>query len=252
MKITIIIPCYNSETTIKDCLSSIKNQSYKNYEIKLINNLSTDNTLKIVNTFNFHDIEITNESDTGIYNAINKGIKKAKGEIIAVLHSDDMYYNNEVLQNIIDTFNKKLTKIIYGNLIYVKRLDTNSILRYWVSSQFKTGLFFKGWSPPHPSFFVKRDLYTTYGIYNEELGNSADIELMYRYLEKYSIKSTYINKIFVKMRYGGSSNRSLRTILSQNFKILKFLKIHKKPILIFNFIIFKFFNRLMQFLSKPK
>ncbi len=252
MKISIIIPCHNSEETIYECLLSIQGQSYKNYEIKLVNNLSTDNSLKIVNTFNFKDIEIINENDKGIYDAINKGIEKSEGEIISILHSDDMYYDSQVLQNVVDGFNKNLVKIIYGNLIYVKRKNTNSIIRYWVSNSFKKGSFLKGWSPPHPSFFVKRDLYLIHGKYNLEIGNSADIELMHRYLETYAIKSTYVNKIFIKMRYGGSSNKNLQGIINQNLKILKFLKINKNPFLIFNFITFKFYNRFIQFLVKPK
>jgi len=140
---------------------------------------------------------------------------------------------------------------VYGNLIYVKKHNINKILRFWRSRQFEKGDFYKGWSPAHPSFFVKKILYKKIGLYKINLGNSSDFELMYRYLEKHNIKSKYINKTFVTMRYGGSSNKSLFNIFNQNLTIINILNIKYKPIKLITFMYAKIVNRLMQFIKRP-
>lgn len=250
MLISIIIPCYNSEETIKDCLNSIKEQSYKNFEIKIIDNLSTDKTLSIIDEFDFSHIEIISQRDSGIYDAINKGISLSNGEIISVLHSDDLFYDRNVLSEIANCFFKKDVNIIYGNLIYVKRRELNKIIRFWRPGKFIRGSFLKGWSPPHPSFFVKKKTFLQFGKYNTTIGNPADIELMHRYLEIFNIKSIYIDKIFVKMRYGGQSNKSLKNILVQNYSILKFLKINKNIFKVLKFIFHKLTDRINQIIKR--
>ena len=155
-KITIITPTFNSAQTIKLNIQSIQNQSYINWEHLIIDNQSVDNSLEIINK-NF-DLrrKVLSEKDDGIYDAINKGINIAKGEIISILHSDDMFFDNNTLKEVINKFNTCKTDIVYGNLIYVRKNDITKILRYWKSCEFKSGLFNKGWSPPHPSFFVKK------------------------------------------------------------------------------------------------
>ena len=151
MLISIIIPTFNSEKTIRDNLNSIKQQSYLNYEIIIIDNNSIDKTLDIITEHNFTNIKIIKEKDRGIYDAINKGIKNSRGNIISVLHSDDYYFNNQVLSVIAGKFldNSKLN-IVYGDLIYVGKDNTNLVLRYWKAGLFKDNSFLKGWHPPHP------------------------------------------------------------------------------------------------------
>ena len=252
MKISIITPTFNSQETIKDNINSIIRQDYKNWEQIIIDNISTDETLNIVSQFNNNKITFVSEKDKGIFDAINKGILKASGDIISILHSDDFFYDNTSLSNIINCFINNQTDIVYGNLIYVKKSNKEKILRYWKSNQYKKGIFFKGWSPPHPSFFVKKKVYEQHGNYNISLGNSSDFDLMYRFLEINKIHSIYIDKIIVSMRYGGKSNKNIKTILSQNLIIFNILKINKNIFKIISFIFFKLINRFKQFLKMPK
>lgn len=247
-KITVITPTFNSANTILANLASVKNQKYKNLEHIIIDNKSVDGTLNLIKKQNDKRIKIVSEQDNGIYDAINKGIKLAKGEIISILHSDDKYYNNHTLLNIINNFEDRNIDIIYGDLLYTKKNNLNKIIRYWKSTNYIQGMFFKGWSPPHPSFFVKKKIYQKFGLYSTKIGNPADIELMYRFLELKKVNNKYINKILIKMRYGGKSNKNFFEILKQNFQILNFLNL-KNPISVIKFIYFKFINRALQFIN---
>ncbi len=247
--ISIIIATHNSENTISDTLDSIKKQIYKNYEIIVIDKKSTDNTIKIVKK-NKLKSRIYIGRDTGIYDAINKGILKSKGDIISTLHSDDYYYDKYTLLNVIKAFQKKKVDIVYGNLLYVKKNNKNFIIRNWKSSVFKNNLFLKGWSPPHPTFFCKKKNYRIAGLYNKNIGNSADIELMYRFLQKQKFKSYFLNKVLVVMRYGGTSNNSIKNIVQQNLSTLKFLKIANNFFLVFFFFVAKAYLRVNQIIFR--
>ena len=244
---SIVIATFNSEKTIKECLKSVKTQSFENYEIVIIDNNSTDRSLKIIKKLNFKKIKIISETDTGIYDALNKGIKKSSGEVISILHSDDLYSNQNVLKNVYNKFSKNID-IVYGNLIYVQRNNINIPVRKWIGKLSNKNNFYKGWHPPHPTFFAKRTLYKKYGYYNNNIGNPADVELMFRFLIKHKISSRHLNRILIKMRYGGVSNKKLISILKQNLKILQILKIDKKPIKIFIFFVNKIKSRVNQFI----
>lgn len=198
------------------------------------------------------NIKFIIEKDEGIYDAINKGILNARGDIISLLHSDDIYYNSSALQIISEIFDQKKIDIVYGDLVYVKKNNLNKIIRYWKCSSFYPGRFLKGWHPPHPTFFVKKKIYNKYGLYKNHIGNSADVELMYRFLETNKISSFYLNKILIKMRYGGKSNKKLSSILSQNLAIVNFLGINKSLIKVLLFFFYKIINRSKQFYFKPK
>jgi len=249
--ISIIIATNNSENTIADTLASIKKQIYKNYEIIVIDKKSTDNTIKIVKNKKLKS-RIYIGADKGIYDAINKGILKSKGNIISILHSDDFYYDKHTLLNVSRTFYRYNVDIVYGDLLYVKKNNKNFVIRYWRSSAFVKNLFIRGWSPPHPTFFCTKKTYVAGKLYKTNLGNSSDIELMHRYLEIKGFRSKYLKKILVVMRYGGMSNNSIRKIISQNIVILKFLKIHKNLFATLNFFAHKLINRFMQFLYARK
>jgi len=146
------------------------------------------------------------------------------------------------------TFYKHNVDIVYGDLLYVKKNNKNFVIRYWRSGTFVKNLFIRGWSPAHPTFFCTKKTYVAGKLYKTNIGNSSDIELMYRYLEIIGFQSRYLKKILVVMRYGGMSNNSIRKIISQNIATLKFLKIHKNPFAILNFFAHKLINRFMQFL----
>ena len=252
MKFSILIPTFNSAKTIQDTIDSIRLQKFTSYEIIVIDNNSTDHTIQILKKNKLPNIKFIIEKDEGIYDAINKGILNARGDIISLLHSDDIYYNSSALQIISEIFDQKKIDIVYGDLVYVKKNNLNKIIRYWKCSSFYPGSFLKGWHPPHPTFFVKKKIYNKYGLYKNHIGNSADVELMYRFLETNKISSFYLNKILIKMRYGGKSNKKLSSILSQNLAIVNFLGINKSLIKVLLFFFYKIINRSKQFYFKPK
>ena len=251
MLISIIIPTFNSSQTIQNNLDSIKKQTYLNYEIVIIDNNSTDDTITLIKKNNFKNIKTIIEKDRGIYDAVNKGILNSTGDLVSILHSDDIYNHNDVLKNVVNAFNqKKNVEIVYGDLVYVKNNDINSVLRYWRPGKFKNDLFLKGWHPPHPSFFAKKKLFNFYGLYNSKIGNSADVELMYRFMQIFKINFYYLNETLVKMRYGGKSNSSIMSIIRQNLEIIKFLNIQNSLYKIIIFFSYKFIDRLKQFIVK--
>ena len=252
MMFSILIPTFNSSKTIQDTINSITLQKFTNYEIIVIDNNSTDHTIQILKKNKLPNIKFIIEKDEGIYDAINKGILNARGDIISLLHSNDVYYNSCVLENISEIFNYEKADIVYGDLIYVKKNNLNKIIRYWKCSSFYPGRFLKGWHPPHPTFFVKKKIYNKYGLYKSNIGNSADVELMYRFLEINKISSFYINKILVKMRYGGKSNKKISSIVNQNLVILNFLGINRSLIKVILFFLHKIINRSKQFYHRPK
>ena len=253
MKISIITVSYNSENFIESCINSIISQSYKDIEYIIIDGSSKDNTLKIIKRYSRYVSTIVSEPDKGIYDAMNKGIKIAKGEIIGFLHSDDMYKNTDVLSKVANVFkNNASLDACYADLIYVKKTNTSRIVRYWKSSKFIIGSFSRGWSPPHPTFFVRRSIYERYGNFNLKYPIVSDIELMMRLLEVHNIQTQYLNEIWVKMRLGGLSNKNFKSILKQNQDILRALSNHTLSSNIITFVINKILSRLKQFFQRPK
>ena len=158
MKISIITATFNSGKFIESCIKSILKQNYKKFEIIIIDGLSTDSTIENIKTllYKHNNIKIFSEKDLGIYHALNKGIEKATGDIIGFVHSDDLLYNKNVLSNIIDVFKNSNIDGVYGNLQYVEKQNTNKVIRYWKSKDFKPNLINKGWTPPHPTLYLKK------------------------------------------------------------------------------------------------
>jgi len=251
MKVSIITPTFNSAKTIQSNLDSIKAQSFKDYQLIVIDNNSQDETVEIIKKNNIKNIKFLIEEDLGIFDAINKGIRNSDNELISVLHSDDFYNNENVLKDIVEAFEEyKDSDIVYGDLMYVKKDNIDITLRYWKSGAYSKNLFFKGWHPPHPSFFAKKKLFEKYGYYDLDNGNSADVELMFRFLNTHNLKSKYLNKTLVKMRYGGASNKDVLSIIKQNIQIMKFLKINRNIYKTSIFILYKILDRLKQFVFK--
>lgn len=252
MKISIITVSLNSENFIESCINSVINQSYKNIEFIVIDGLSTDNTLKIIKKYSKYISVIISEPDLGIYDGMNKGIKIAKGEIIGFLNSDDLYANNSVLSKVANVFNENPSlDACYANLIYVKKDDINQTIRYWKSNKFILGSFSKGWSPPHPTFFARSQVYKCFGNFNLNYPIISDIELMMRFLEINKIKTLYLNEVWIKMRMGGLSNKSFKSILQQNLDIIRVLHNHKLDYNVITFFISKITERLKQFFQTP-
>ena len=249
MVFSIVIATFNSEKYINQTLNSIKNQNFKNFELIIVDKNSSDKTIDIIKKYKFKNIKIIRKNDKGIYDALNIGIRNSKGAIISILHSNDQFFKKTVLNDVNDAFKLNDVDIIYGDLVYYDK-KMKKLLRYWKSGNFKNFSFNKGWSPPHPSFFVKRKIYLKYGLYKTNIGTSSDIELMYRFLQKKKISFKYLNKILIKMRYGGKSNESIKTIINQNIKIIKFLKLNSLYKIIY-YLVNKILNRINQFFIKP-
>lgn len=221
MKISIITVCYNSEKYIKDAIESVLNQDFDNMEYIIIDGASTDKTLEIVKSYGSKINQFISEPDKGIYDAMNKGIALATGDVIGTLNSDDLYINNKVLTNISETFTNSGSNIVFGDLFYVEKENTNTIVRKWQTKSFVPGSFKKGWHPPHPTFFVANKIYKKYGAFNLNYKLAADFELMLRFLEKHHIKNAYIQKPLVKMRLGGATNKNFSNIFKQNIECYK-------------------------------
>jgi glycosyltransferase len=216
LKVSIITVCFNSASTIKDTIKSVINQTYPNIEYIIIDGKSDDETNNIVESFgNKISIHIS-EPDHGIYDGLNKGISKASGDIIGILHADDFYAHNTVIEEIVDCFEKYDTDSVYADLDYVNPINTSKIIRHWVSGKYKEGKFLFGWMPPHPTFFVKRAIYDRLGKFNTKLKSAADYELMLRFIHKHNIKTTYLHFVTVKMRAGGMSNKNMANRLRAN------------------------------------
>ena len=226
MKISIITPTFNSAETIEDTIKSVLSQEYSDIEHIVVDGKSTDNTLDIIKRYEKKISKIISEPDRGVYDAMNKGINLATGEIVGILNSDDFYASDTAIVKVAEMINKRNADCCWGDLLYVDKKDKNKIIREWNSSEFKKGKFQKGWMPPHPTFFVRRKIYKKYGKFNLNFPISADYELMLRFLEKYKIKSCYVPQILVKMRIGGQSNKNLFNIIKGNVECYKAYKIN--------------------------
>ncbi len=220
MKVSIITVTLNSAKTIEDTLLSVQNQSFTNIEHIIIDGNSEDETAEIVKKFHY-PIKFISEPDNGIYDAMNKGISLATGDIIAILNSDDFYTTPFVLQKVIKAFEENDIECLYGNLDYVERFNTSNIVRRWKSGKMSNRKFTLGWMPPHPTFFVKKEAYIKYGVFNTTLKYAADYELMLRFLYKHQSISYYLPEVLVKMRTGGVTNSNKQLILQSLSEIKK-------------------------------
>lgn len=199
MKISIITVCYNSEKTIKDTIESVLTQSYINFEYLIVDGKSSDKTIEIAKSFNDPRIKIVSEEDNGLYDAMNKGVKLATGDIIGIINSDDVLYNKNVFSTIINNFDDN-TDIVYADVLYMNE-DFTKTVRNYISGEKSSNY----WCPAHPSMYVKKSIYDNLGIYNTKYSICSDYDFMVR-CNINDVKYKYVNAYFVKMRYGGASN----------------------------------------------
>ncbi len=216
MKVSIVTVTFNSAQTLEDTIKSVLSQDYKNIEFIVVDGKSSDGTLQIVNRYKEQIAQIISEEDYGIYDAINKGIRAAHGDIVVALNSDDMYAAPDVVSKVVEMFKKTNADAVYGDLNYVDRNNTGKVIRKWKAGLYKKGMFLKGWMPPHPTFFVKKQCYIQYGYFNLSLKSAADYELMLRLIHKNNIKIAYLPLLLVNMRAGGQSNMSLKNRIMAN------------------------------------
>ena len=215
VKISVITTVLNGADTIRGCIKSIQSQTVPVKHI-IIDGGSSDRTLEIIEEYKSDTALVVSEPDNGIYDAMNKGLRFVAGDVVGILNADDFYADSTVLEKVAYAFADKKVDACYGDLIYIDSKNTDKVFRYWRAGEFKPEKFYWGWMPPHPTFFVRRDIYEKYGLFNLGLGSAADYELMLRLLLKNRISVAYIPEILVKMRVGGASNASLRKRIKAN------------------------------------
>ena len=216
MKVSIITIAYNSGKSIADAINSVVSQTYPDIEYIIVDGKSKDNTVEVVKSFGDKISQFVSEPDKGIYDALNKGIDMATGDIIGFMHSDDLFANQDIIAHVVEKFKNNDTDSLYGDLQYVYKEDTNKVLRYWKSGNFSLKQLKLGWMPPHPTLYIKKWVYKKYGGFNIDMGIAADYDSMLRFLGKYKISTQYLPEVMVKMRVGGASNRSLKNIIKKS------------------------------------
>ena len=251
MKITVITVCYNSATTITETLSSMSNQSYDGIEHIVVDGGSNDETIDLVKQYGKRVSKIVTGPDGGIYDAMNKGLRLATGEYVAYLNSDDFYANDKVIKQVAKAIHETNADAIYGDLSYVERNDPKMRVRYWKSQMFQPGSFVRGFAPPHPTFFMKRQLLDDLGGFDLSYSLAADFDLMFRALEIKKYTSTYVPLELTRMRTGGATNISLKNIIRQNQEILRCLRSHGASVSTAGFIARKLLSRIRQRYLKP-
>jgi glycosyltransferase involved in cell wall biosynthesis len=215
MKVSIITVCFNAEKTIRDTIESVLAQDYPHLEYIIKDGGSTDNTLKIIESFGDKIHRLISKPDTGIYDAMNQGIQNSTGEIIGILNADDVYAYDSVLSDVVSQFAPE-SDALYSDLVYVKSDNLQQIVRKWISGEYNRNKFLNGWMPPHPTFFIRKKHYENYGLYRTDMKSAADYELMLRMLFKHQLRASYLPKTTIKMRVGGVSNSTLLNRLEAN------------------------------------
>lgn len=224
MKISIITPVYN-DPRLRSSLESIQSQEgIAKPEIVVVDGGSSDETVDVIDEFRGIIDVLVREPDDGLYDAMNKGIRHASGEIIGILNADDRYQDKYVLRDVLSRMGDTGAKTCYGDLVYVN--DDDEPVRYWDSGAYDPKQMYYGWMPPHPTFFVRREVYDKHGLFDTEYGIAADYDLMLRFLLKHDVSTTYLDRTIVRMALGGKSNSSISNIIKSNWEVAKSWRKH--------------------------
>lgn len=218
MKVSIITATYNSQAFLEQTIQSVLQQTYPNIEYIIVDGDSQDGTKEIINKYKNNINHFISEKDEGIYHALNKGIALATGDVIGFLHSDDFYMSDTVIEHIVNVFATQNTDAVYANLYFVDKNNTNKVTRKWHSGIYSPDSFMYGWMPPHPTLFLKKEVYSKFGTFNLDFKTSADYELMLRFIHKHQIKLVYLNEFIIKMRIGGQSTASVNNRVKANLE----------------------------------
>ena len=246
LKLSIITVVRNNPQ-VGGALDSILAQRFEGeLELIVIDGGSTDGTLAVLEAYRERVAALVSEADGGIYEGMNKGLALATGDVIGTLNSDDLYFDGEALAAVAQAFAGHDVDAVYGDLVYVRRDDITSVVRYWKSRPYAGGLFERGWMPPHPAFFARREVYERHGRFDLQYRLAADFELLLRFMAKGGIRTLHLPRVLVRMRLGGASNRSLGNILRANLESYRACRRHGLQVP-FWFIPRKILSRLPQF-----
>ena len=210
MKVTIITSCYNREQTIRGCIESVLSQDYPDIEYIVVDGASQDNSLSIINEYKDKISKIISEPDHGMYEAINKGIRAATGDVIGLVHSDDFLFSYQTVSRIVQRFEETHADFLYGDGLFVNPENTNKVVRNWIGGSYRLWKVRHGWLPLHPTCYIRRDVMERKGLYNESYKIAADSDFLFRYLLGGELSVTYLKEYIVRMRMGGLSTDSAR------------------------------------------
>jgi len=254
MKISIVTVTYNCEDYICDCLKSVSEQSYKNIEHIVIDGASVDGTLAVLRENASKISVLISESDFGIYDALNKGIAHASGDVVGFLHADDIFASSDVIKWVADIFQKdQEVSAVYGNLYYVNRDNTDVVIRHWRAGGFSNSSLARGWMPPHPTLYVRREFYNCIGGFDSRYKISADYLSVLKLFSLDGFKVAFLDKCMIKMRFGGASNRSLSAIFRKSIEDWKALRqINFSFIRCIAVLFLKNFRKIHQFIAFRK
>ena len=223
----MITAVYNRHQTVGQALDSVLSQSYPAVESIVIDGASTDGTLAVLESYRPRLGVLISERDQGIYDALNKGLTHATGDVVGFLHADDVYEDREVLAKVAVAFRDPSVDAVYGDLVYVRHDDISKVIRYWKSGPYDHAALSRGWMPPHPTFYVRRSVYERLGGFNTRYRIAADYDTVLRFLAVGKIGVAYVPEVLVRMRVGGISNRSLKTIFRKSCEDMNVLKLNR-------------------------
>lgn len=226
MLVSVITICYNSESTIADTINSVLEQDYPHIEYIVIDGNSTDSTADIVRSYGEKITKFITEKDEGIYDAMNKGLKAATGNIIGFINSDDVLNSNDCISKIAGAFQSSDADVVYGDKLYVSPANPQRTVRFWKAGEFDRNNYKKGWMTPHLSTYIKKACYDKYGHFRTDFKIAADYELMLRIIYKHKAKAIYLPITIAKMRAGGVSNSSLKNVMISNYEVYKSWKVN--------------------------
>lgn len=247
---SIITVVRNRADTIADAIESVAGQRYPHVAHLVIDGASTDGTMAVVKRYRATLACVVSEPDGGIYDAMNKGLRLAAGDVVGFLNADDLYADSEVIADVGACFSDPGVDAVYGDLVYVSRTDPQRVVRYWRSGDYRPGLFRRGWMPAHPTFFVRRAVYERHGGFDVSFRLQADFELTMRLLEVHRIGWRYLPRVLIRMRAGGATNSSIGNVIRGNLEAYRACRRHA-PGLSPLFILRKVVSRLPQFLARP-
>lgn len=251
MKLSIITVVLNNKSYVEDCINSVLNQNYNNIEYIIVDGGSTDGTVDIIKKYDKYISKWVSEPDQGIYDAMNKGITMASGDVVGILNSDDFYASNTVIPMVMNEFASQNVESVFADLVYVKRDKPDEVVRYYRSSNFHPKKFAYGWMPAHPTFFVKMCCYERYGLFKTDYKISADYELLVRFLSKHGVSFNYVPRVIIKMRSGGISTRNIKSNWILNNEILRACRENSVDTNIFK-VYSKYFFKGFQLLNRPQ
>jgi glycosyltransferase len=248
VKISVITAVYNRRDTLADAVRSLQAQTHDNFEHVVMDAQSTDGSLDLLHELADARMKLVSERDDGIYDALNKGMARASGDVIGLMHSDDFFASDTVLEKVARVFEERDVDAVYGDLDYVSSTDTDRVIRHWVSGTFTRSKLKLGWMPPHPALYVRKEVVDRWGGYDTNYQIAADYDAILRWFGRGRINARYIPQVFVKMRVGGESNRSIERVVRKSREDYRALRANK--IGGFGALAWKNLSKLGQFRAK--